>query len=239
VNALRAAALALLAATPAAGADGAAGSFGVGYGSFTRRTATGRTRTDGGVALEARVEDRLYPAVGYGLTLTWGLADWDRARAYVDAGNRAGAWTTDQLAQVERWASKKPADPKEDTRLLKFIGLVFADAFLLATYAAVPACYVGSLGGATSYLQVDGTASFHVLERGESGLFLEVGAGAAALPHRFVDTWRGAAGAIGGVGLRVGRLRLGARALWSPPAANHARYGGPVATGAVTVGFYE
>ena len=34
-----------------------------------------------------------------------------------------------------------------------------------------------------------------------------------------------------------GALRLGARGLWSPPRANHARYGGTVMTGAVTVGW--
>lgn len=243
MNVLRAVlAVALLAAAPrataAAGeAPGAVTTLGLGYASFTHPTARDRARTDGGVALELHVEDRPYPSIGFGLTLTWGLTDWDRARVYVDAGNRAASWTTDKLAQVERWATKKPTDPKRDYRALKFLGLVFADLFLLATYSAVPACYVGALGGATSYLQVDGTASFHLLEQGRTDLFLETGIGAATLPHRWLDDWRGAFGPVAGVGLRVGALRLGARGLWSPPAANRARYGGTIMTGAVTIGW--
>lgn len=237
MNALRAVALALLSAAPLA-AGGAEGSYGVGYAALTRRAPAGGARAEGGVALEARVEDRVLPGVGLGLTFTWVLADWARAREYVDAGNRAGAWTTEKLAQVERWARKKPSDPSKDTRPLKFLGLAFADLFLLATYAAVPACYAGSVGGATSALQVDVAGSFHLLERGRTGVFVEAGLGAATLPYRWLDTWRGVVGPVAGVGVRVGPVRLGARGLWSPPALNHARGGGTVTTAAVTVGLH-
>ncbi len=227
--------LALLAAAPVARADGLDAILSVGYGSFTHRGDRG-TLGDGGLALGLRVEGRVAPRIGLGGSFTWGLTDWDRAGEYIAAGNRAGSWTTDQFAKVERWATDK--DAKEDTRGLRMIGLVFADMFLALSYAAVPACYASSAGGATSWLQLDGTVSFHLApaETAAAGDgWVELGLGAATLPYR-VEDWRSAYGPVGGMGMRYRWLRVGARVLWSPPGLNRAAFGGTVSMAALTLG---
>ena len=192
-------------------------------------TASGRHRNASGVALELHVDGRLAPRIGLGATLTWGLTDWNRARAWIEEGNRAAQWTTDAFADVEAWVRSG----SKEQQGLRFLGAVFADFFLALTYAAVPACYAGSLGGATSHLQLDVTGSFHLAE-GPTDFWGEVGLGAAALPLRFED-WRQAFGPVAGAGMRVGWLRIGTRVLWSPPSFNSVR--GTVLTGALTVGF--
>lgn len=188
-----------------------------------------RRTTGSGAALELRVETN-DPYLPLNLTFTWGLTDWDRAREWIDAGNRAGSWTTDRFADVEAWTRRG----KEDTRGLRLLGAMFADVFLALSYAAVPACYVGSLGGATSHLQLDLTGSLHLGE-GRADAWLEAGAGVAALPDRIVD-WRRAVGPVAGVGARFGWLRVSGRVLWSPPALNTSSRGGTVLTSALTLG---
>jgi hypothetical protein len=233
VKRARLVAFALLFAPTAALADGVEGAFDVGYGWLTHQGERATVRSDGGVALGLHLEGRVAERIGLGVSFGWGLADWDRAGEYIAAGNRAGSWTTDKFAQVERWATRK--DARQDTRGLRYVALFFADTFLLMSYAAVPVCYMGSVGGATSYLQLDGTVAFHLAPAAahDDGWF-EVGAGAATLPHRLED-WRSAWGPVAGVGIRYGELRLGARLLWSPPAMNEAPKGA-VVTGALTVG---
>ena len=234
LRALRAlAALALLAAASSARAQ-VEGSLNVGYGWLTHHGDRATVRTDGGIALGLRVEGRVAEQVGLGVSFGWGLADWDRAGAYIDAGNRAGSWTTDQFAKVERWATKK--DAKKDTQGLRLIGAAFADMFLAMTYVAVPACYLGSVGGATSWLQLDGTVSLHLAPASaRQDAWLELGLGAATLPG--AEAWRTAFGPVTGFGLRWNWLRLGAHVQWSPPSANDSPTGGSAVTGALTVGF--
>lgn len=217
----------LLLATPAA-AEGPRFTSGAGVAWF-ERTTDGRRDDASGVALELRLEGMTTPQVGYGVTFTWGLTDWDRAREWIDAGNRAGSWTTDRFAEVEAWVRR---GKRNDTQGLRLIGAMFADLFLVASYAAVPFCYVGSVGGATSHLQLDATASIHLGEGTTDG-WIELGGGAAALPDRLAD-WRTAVGPVFGLGMRAGALRLGARLLWSPPALNTAPNAGTVLTGALT-----
>jgi hypothetical protein len=225
--------LAVLAAAPPASAI--EGSFEVGYGWLSQHSDRATIRTDGGVALGLRVEGRVSEQIGLGVNFGWGLADWDRAGEYIDAGNRAGSWTTDQFAKVERWATEK--DAKGSSNGLRLMGAVFADAFLLLSYAAVPACYMGSAGGATSWLQLDGSATFHLAPAGaDKDGWLEAGLGAATLPI-WNGNWRTAVGPVGGLGLRYRWLRLGAHVLWSPTSWNESRFGGSVVTGALTVGF--
>jgi len=189
----------------------------------------GRRTTAAGAALELRLEGRPGPQLGYGVTLTWGLTDWDRAGEWIDAGNRAGSWTTDRFADVEAWVRK---GKDNDTQGLRLLGALFADLFLLLTYAAVPACYVGSAGGATSHLQLDVTGTAH-LGDGPNDAWIELGGGAAALPERFLD-WRRAVGPVLGAGARFGAFRVGARVLWSPPALNTSSEGGSVLLSALT-----
>ncbi len=227
-----AAAALLLAAAPAAAAPRF--SFAAGYAVLGHDGDHGR-RTDGGAALELRLDGSVSERIGFGLTFTWGLTDWARAREYVDAGNRAGSWTTEKLADVEAWATK--SDVREGTRPFRILGAVFADLFLVMTYAAVPICYVGSVGGATSHLELDATGTLH-LGGGAYDPWLEGGVGAATLPYRILD-WRRAVGPVVGLGVRLGSIRLGARLLWSPPALNEARFGGSVVTGAFTVGLAQ
>jgi hypothetical protein len=187
-----------------------------------------RRTTAAGAALELRIEGRPDPWIGYGLTFTWGLTDWDRARQYIDAGNRAGSWTTDEFANVEAWVRKA----SEKDRGARILGALFADLFLAFSYVAVPACYAGSALGATSHVQLDFTGSFHLAE-GRADAWLEVGGGGAWLPERLLD-WRRAVGPVAGVGARFGWLRVSARTLWSPPALNTASKGGTVLTSALT-----
>lgn len=193
------------------------------------RGRTGERTTASGVALELRLEGRTAPRIGYDVTLSWGLTDWDRAREWIDAGNRAGTWTTDRFADVEAWARRGEHD---DTQGLRFLAAIFADFFLALTYAAVPFCYVGSAFGATSHLQLDVTGSLHLAE-GPDDAWIELGGGAAVLPERFLD-WRRAAGPLVGVGARFGPLRVNARMLWSPPKLNTTVDGGTVLIGALT-----
>lgn len=188
----------------------------------------GRRVTDPGVALELRLEGRPDPLVGWDLTFTWGLTDWDRAREWIDAGNRAGSWTTDRFADVEAWVRTA----RKEDQAPRFLAAIFADFFLALTYVAVPFCYVGSAGGATSHLQLDFTGSVH-LGDGPNDAWIALGGGAAVLPERFLD-WRRAAGPVAGVGARFGLLRLDARVLWSPPALNGSSAGGTVLLSAVT-----
>jgi hypothetical protein len=201
--------------------------FGAGYAYFSQQTEHGRVNA-GGLALAGRYDTGIAPNVDFGLTLTWGLTDWDRAREYIDAGNRAGKWTTDSLARVEAWVSNAP----EKEKAARLFGAIFADFFLILSYVAVPACYVGSAGGATSHLQLDATITYR-LGDGPSFAFVEGGIGAAALPYQVVD-WRGALGPVGGIGMQLGGIvRIGARALWSPPGLNRAPFGGPTTMGAI------
>ena len=188
-----------------------------------------RRTTAAGAALELRLEGRPDPWIGFGATFTWGLTDWDRGREYIDAGNRAGSWTTDRFADVEAWVRKA----SEKDRGARFLAAIFADLFLALSYAAVPACYAGSALGATSHVQLDFTGSFHAGE-GRTDAWLEVGGGGGSLPERLLD-WRRAVGPVAGVGARFGWLRVGARMLWSPPALNTASKGGTVLLSSVTL----
>ena len=221
---------AALAATPAL-ADGPRLATSLGAAWFERGRDGERTEASG-AALQLQLEGRPAPTMGYAVTLTWGLTDWDRAREWIDAGNRAGSWTTDKFAEVERWVRR---GERNDTLGPRFMAAIFADLFLALTYAAVPVCYVGSVGGATSHLQLDATGSLH-LSGGPNDAWLEAGFGAAALPHRFDDVRR-AIGPVAGAGARFGPVRVGLRGLWSPPGLNTAIGGGRVVTGALTVGF--
>jgi hypothetical protein len=197
------------------------------------RSGTGDPREASGVALALRLGDRPTPRAGWGVTFTWGLTDWDRAAEWIDAGNRAGSWTTDRFADVEAWVRRGEDDDTFGPRLL---GALFADMFLAMTYVAVPVCYVGSAGGATSHLQVDVTGTLHLVEGGGAGdAWLELGAGAATLPVTGAD-WTGVLGPVVGVGARLGPVTLGGRLLWSPPSLNGGARGETVRTGAVTLG---
>jgi hypothetical protein len=202
----------------------------LGFAWFRANASDGR-RNASGVALELHLDGQLAPRFWLGATLTWGLTDWDRAREWIDAGNRAGRWTTDAFANVEAWVRRG----SKDDQGLRLLGAFFADFFLAFTYLAVPICYVGSVGGATSHLQLDATGSFH-LAGAPTDTWGEVGAGAAALPQRG-GGWRQVFGPLAGVGMRIGRLRIGARVLWSPPPFNSTG-GASVLTGALTAGLY-
>jgi hypothetical protein len=219
--------LALAAAAPAA-AEGPRLVPALGF-AWLEQGRTGNRTTASGVALELRLEGRSAPRIGYGVTLGWGLTDWDRAGEWIDAGNRAGSWTTDRFADVEAWVRR---GERNDTLGPRFLAAIFADLFLAASYAAVPFCYAGSVFGATSHLQLDVTGSFHLAD-GPNDAWIEMGFGAAALPQRFTE-WRRAAGPVVGAGVRFGALRLGARLLWSPPRINTSVEGGTVLVGALT-----
>jgi hypothetical protein len=158
-----------------------------GYG-FTRDT--GARAVQQGVALQARFRHMRTRTFGVDFNLTWGLTDWDRAKVWIDRGNEAGQWTTERIKAVGDWAMEV-----EDEQGLRLMGAFFADFFLVMTYAAVPACYVASVGGATSHLQADATATVHA---GEGR----------------VDVW----GEAGGVGLRP---RPGGRDRRRPGAGTH------------------
>jgi hypothetical protein len=204
--------------------------FGGGFAWFGQQVASGGSRSAGGVALTGKFEGEVAHGIDLGLTLTWGLTDWARAKEYIEAGNRAGQWTTDQLAKVEAWVSKAPKEQKG----LRLMGALFADMFLVFTYVAVPSCYIGSAGGATSHLQLDGTATWRLAD-GPSFPYLEAGIGVAALPYQIVD-WRTAAGPVLGAGMQIaGVVRVGGRILWSPTGLNSAPFGGGAILGAITV----
>jgi len=182
----------------------------LGAASLAYTAADGERVARGGLALELRVRYRKTPRFGVDATLTWGLTDWDRAREWIDAGNSAGRWTTDRIQAVGDWAMED-----EKTRGLRLMGAAFADMFLVTTYVAVPVCYVGSVGGATSHLQLDVTANLHA-DDGPFDGWLEGGVGAMALPVVLRD-WDVAFGPVVGVGADLGPIRVGARFLWSPP----------------------
>jgi hypothetical protein len=204
------------------------GSFGLGAGyAVFRQQAEDGPRRVGGLALTGRAEE-LGRRLGGAITLTWGLTDWDRAGEYIQAGNRAGRWTTDSLARVEAWVSNAPKEQKA----ARLLGAFFADTFLVLSYAAVPFCYVSSAGGATSHVQLDMTFMTRIGE-GTSFGYLEGGLGLAETPYRIVD-WREAFGPVAGIGMQVaGAVRIGMRAFWSPPALNDAPFGGSTMMGAL------
>lgn len=182
-----------------------------------------------GVALELRVRYRTSALFGVDYTLTWGLTDWDRARAWIDAGNSAGTWTTDRIRAVGDWAVED-----EKGKGLRLIPALFADMFLASTYVAVPVCYLGSVGGATSHLQVDVTGNLHAVN-GPLDAWIEGGLGATALPTVIHD-WDFAFGPVLGVGADIGPVRLGARVLWSPGALHSgSRLHGTLFTSAATL----
>jgi hypothetical protein len=174
----------------------------------------GAERRHDGVALGFRASQRVSERFGTAVTFTWGLTDWDRAREWVDAGNQAGSWTTEKIRQVARWSQEGG-----DAQGLHFMGAVFAEMFLVMTYVAVPVCYVGSVGGATSHLQVDLTGTAHFAAGGPLDLWAEGGIGAAGIPYRFMR-WDYALGPVVGLGADAGPLRIGGRVLWSPGGLN-------------------
>lgn len=183
-----------------------------------------------GVALAFRSRTFVSPRFAANVTLTWGLTDWDRAREWIDAGNSAGEWTTEKIQSVTGWVEEGG-----DSQGLRLMGAFFADMFLVMTYAAVPICYVGSVGGATSHLQMDVTGSYH-LGAGALDLWAEGGLGVVGLPVQFLR-WEYAAGPVVGVGLDAGPLRFGGRLLWSPDALTSSqRATRSVVTGSLTVG---
>jgi len=173
----------------------------------------GTERRQDGLALGFRAAQRGAGRLGTAVTLTWGLTDWDRAGEWIDAGNDAGSWTTEKIAQVAHWSQEGG-----DAQPLRFMGAIFAEMFLVMTYVAVPVCYVGSIGGLTSHLQVDFTGTAQLVE-GPIGLWVEGGLGAAGIPHHFLR-WDYALGPVAGVGVDAGPVRVGGRLLWSPGGLN-------------------
>lgn len=201
----------------------------LGAASLAYTNAGGDRAARAGVAVEYRVRYRQTPRFGVDYTLTWGLTDWDRAREWIDAGNSAGAWTTERIQAVGDWAVED-----ENTAGLRLLGAVFADMFLVSTYVAVPVSYVGSVGGATSHLQVDVTGNLHAGDGPLDG-WIEGGLGAMALPTVLSD-WDFAFGPVVGIGADLGPVRLGARFLWSPPALHGgSRVRGTVFSSAATI----
>jgi hypothetical protein len=74
------------------------------------------------------------------------------------------------------------------------------------------------------------------LTRGPVDLWAEGGLGAAGLPVQFFE-WDYAIGPVVGLGLDVGPLRVGARALWSPGGLGSSERGDrSVTTASLTVG---
>lgn len=199
---------------PAAGDAGRAPELDklVGASSILFQGAGGREVRQDGVALGFRAGNRS-GRFGTHATFTWGLTDWERAREWIDAGNSAGAWTTEKIESVARWSQEGG-----DAQPLRFMGAIFAEAFLVMTYAAVPVCYVGSAAGATSHLQVDFTGSVHA-SGGPADLWAEGGVGAAAIPYQFFR-WDYALGPVVGLGIDAGPVRIGGRFLWSPGGLN-------------------
>lgn len=202
----------------------------VGASSILFQGVGGREVRQDGVALGFRAGNRS-GRFGTHATFTWGLTDWDRAREWIDAGNSAGSWTTEKIKSVAQWSQEGG-----DAQPLRFVGAIFAEAFLVMTYAAVPACYVGSAAGATSHLQVDFTGSVHA-PGGPLDLWAEGGVGAAAIPYRFFR-WDYALGPVVGVGLDAGAFRIGGRFLWSPGGLNSSpRADDGLFTASLTLGF--
>jgi hypothetical protein len=201
----------------------------VGFASLAFTGAGGERSAQHGVAIELRVRSRRTPRFGVDYTLTWGLTDWDRAREWIDMGNSSGAWTSDRIQAVGDWAMED-----DKTKGLRLVGAMFADLFLATTYAAVPFCYVGSVGGATSHLQVDVTANLHAGD-GPVDAWVEGGLGALALPTVLRD-WDFAFGPVLGIGADFGPVRIGARFLWAPEALHStSRLRGTVFSSAATI----
>lgn len=183
--------------------------FGLGWTGYGFTDEAGRRVAQQGVALSGRIRYRHSERFGVDVTMTWGMTDWDRAKEWIDYGNAAGSWTTDRIQQVGDWATEDKK--KQDGRIL---AAAFADMFLVMTYAAVPFCYVGSLGGATSHLQADVTA---VLHSGSESVDLwgEAGVAGLALPATRAE-WDLGVGLVAGAGIDAGPIRLGARVTYSP-----------------------
>lgn len=192
--------------------------------------AGGRRVEQDGVALQLRLSNPISARFDANVSVTWGLTDWERAKEWIDAGNSSGSWTTGKIESVANWVGEGG-----DSQGLRFLGAIFAEFLLVATYAAVPFCYVGSVGGATSHLQLDVTGTAH-LTRGFVDVWAEGGVGMAGLPVQFM-AWNYAVGPVVGVGVDAGPLRVGARALWSPGGLNSSAAGDrSVTTASLTVG---
>ncbi len=237
-RAIARAVLCLALAGPAAASDPPRLVRSIGFAWLERGSADGPAQSPG-IVLEIRAERRMAtPHLGWGMNVGWGITDWDRAREWIDAGNRVGRWTTDRFADVEGWVRNGKDD---GTAPARFMGAIFADFFLAFTYLAVPVCYVGSAGGATSHFEFDFTGSVHVFD-GPDDVWAEAGGGAVGLAERprgqdtIFQNWQGALGPVVGMGAQVGPVHLGAHVLFSPPALNSSSYGGRVVVGSVTVG---
>jgi hypothetical protein len=190
----------------------------------------GRRVEQNGVALQFRLSEPVSERFDANVNITWGLTDWERAKEWIDAGNSSGAWTTEKIESVADWVGEGG-----DSQPLRFLAAIFAEFVLVATYAAVPVCYIGSVGGATSHLQLDATGTVH-MARGPVDLWAEGGLGVAALPVQFLE-WNYAIGPVVGLGLDVGPLRVGARALWSPGGLSSSERGDrSITTASLTVG---
>jgi hypothetical protein len=185
--------------------------LGLGWTGYAFSDEIGHRVVQQGVALSARVRHRSSDRFGVDFNVTWGMTDWDRAKEWIDRGNQAGQWTTEHIRQVGDWATED--EKRSGARLLP---AVFADMFLAMTYVAVPFCYVASVGGATTQLQVDGTAVVHTGTE-TVDVWGEAGVAALALPATRAE-WDLGFGLVAGVGADVGPVRVGARVTWSPEA---------------------
>jgi hypothetical protein len=183
--------------------------LGIGWTTYGFTRDTGARAVQQGVALQARFRHMRTPTFGVDFNLTWGLTDWDRAGDWIDRGNQAGQWTTERIRAVGDWAMEV-----EDQQGIRLMGAFFADMFLVMTYAAVPACYVMSVGGATSHLQADATATVHAGE-GWVDVWGEAGVGVLSLPATR-EEWDFGVGLVAGIGADLGPVRVGARVTWSP-----------------------
>jgi len=190
------------------------GSTGLGFASFVidQRRSNADSTDNFGLALQTRGGPRFGQHFGLNFGFTWAFTEFDRTADFWDAGYDIGKWTTGAHRTVHRW-SKRGTDESRGPRAL---GAFFAHFGLLFPYMIAGMAYVLGPFAASTYAEFDLTASFHFGSEAVDA-YVELGPGLIGFIHPEDPVLLGGYGPVGGGGLNLGALHLGAQVLWTPP----------------------
>lgn len=186
---------------------------GVGVAAFGLHHVTGggARYDEAGLALSAGGRHGFHDHIAFNAGVTWGLTTWSRTELAWDAAHSIGSWTKNAYIDVTQWVG----NGSDDDQALRGFAAFFAYFGLLFPYFVSGVLYVAGPFFATSHLDFNMSASFHLLEV-KKGPFVETGASLFGYFHPEFGELRGGVGPLMGVGYDFGRIGFAARGMFSP-----------------------
>jgi hypothetical protein len=184
---------------------------GIGVAAFGVHHMSGQRYDEAGLALAFGGRHAFHDHIAFNLGVTWGLTTWTRTQLAWDAAHSVGHWTKNAYIDVTNWVR----DGNEDDRALRGFGAFFAYFGLLFPYFVSGVLYAVGPFLATSHLELNMAASFHLLEV-KKGPYVESGASLFAYFHPEFGEMRGGVGPSLGIGYDFGHLGFGLRGMFSP-----------------------